>query len=368
MSTLQTPLRASLSREEETLVAQAAVVVGKREDAGLSGLVGNLDSIIIGTETDHLVPAVYELLRSTGFDCRESFFNKDHQWYVLALPGSASVIIRSRGGNMNPFTEANRAQKTRNLPNTRLETLIFTTPDIRTYVSIQQERGVQFMTPEIREYDAFSFIQTRPSPFTGNSLGFIEWKGERDRYAPSIARRVPPDIKKPAFPHLKNIGMIDHVATRIKAQDRASAILEFLSLTNYHYDFGVHVKSQNSITSVARREKDDVAMVFTSGIHPFTTEAESGPTEMFIRNYGTRVHHVAFLTEKIEDTVTMLQRDHMAFLLDLAGSEEEGLRQIFSEPSRHTLLINEYIHRYGNFDGFFTKSNVEKLTAASGKQ
>ena len=58
----------------------------------------------------------------------------------------------------------------------------------------------------------------------------------------------------------------------------------------------------------------------------------------------------------------------MEFLLEIVGSEEEGLKQIFSEPSRNTLIVNEYIHRYGNFDGFFTRSNVEKLTEATGKQ
>jgi hypothetical protein len=58
----------------------------------------------------------------------------------------------------------------------------------------------------------------------------------------------------------------------------------------------------------------------------------------------------------------------MKFLLDLTGSQEEGLLQIFSEPSRNTLLVTEYIHRYGDFDGFFTESNVTRLTAATGKQ
>ena len=73
--------------------------------------------------------------------------------------------------------------------------------------------------------------------------------------------------------------MLDHTATRVRAQDRTAAILEFLNLTSYHYDFGVHVKSLNSITSVARREPEDFAMVFTSGITPYTTDKESGPTE-----------------------------------------------------------------------------------------
>jgi len=50
------------------------------------------------------------------------------------------------------------------------------------------------------------------------------------------------------------------------------------------------------------------------------------------------------------------------------GSEDEGLKQTFSAPSPHTMIINEYIHRYKGFDGFFTKSNVEMLTRATAKQ
>jgi hypothetical protein len=37
-------------------------------------------------------------------------------------------------------------------------------------------------------------------------------------------------------------------------------------------------------------------------------------------------------------------------------------------PSNHTLIVNEYIHRYGDFDGFFTRSNVERLTKATERQ
>lgn len=58
----------------------------------------------------------------------------------------------------------------------------------------------------------------------------------------------------------------------------------------------------------------------------------------------------------------------MSFLLDLVGSPREGLKQIFSCPSENTLLVNEYIYRYGDFDGFFTKSNVTLLTGATTKQ
>jgi len=63
-----------------------------------------------------------------------------------------------------------------------------------------------------------------------------------------------------------------------------------------------------------------------------------------------------------------LKADGMEFLGELVGSEEEGLRQTFTRPSANTLLVNEYITRYGDFDGFFTKSNVTLLTEATTRQ
>jgi hypothetical protein len=368
MTTSQDSAPGYASVQENILIGKAAVALDERRDAGLEGLVGGLDSVIIATETDHLVPSVYELLRYTGLACTEAFFDADSQSYVLSVPGSASLIVRSRGSYQNPFAGANKGRLTGPLPNTRLESFIFSTPDIKEYAAIQKERGTKFLTPEPLLSDCFSFIQTVPSPYTGNSIGVIEWSDEMRTYAPTGATTVSPDIIKPAYRHLKNITKLDHAATRVRAQDRTAAILEFLSLTNYRYDFGVHVKSQNSITSVARRNKEDFAMVFTSGITPYTSDEASGPTEKFIRNYGTRVHHMAFQTERIEETVAMLKKDGMEFLLELVGSEAEGLRQIFSEPSQHTLIVNEYIHRYGSFDGFFTRSNVEKLTEATARQ
>jgi len=42
----------------------------------------------------------------------------------------------------------------------------------------------------------------------------------------------------------------------------------------------------------------------------------------------------------------MVKDDGMKFLLDLVGSPQEGLRQIFTVPSPHTMLVTEYIQRY----------------------
>jgi hypothetical protein len=354
--------------QEEDLKILAPQAVMERREAGLEGLVGNLDCVIINTEVDRLVPAVYELLRYTGLSCREAFFDDRGQSYVLAVAGSPSIVVRSRTAGANPFLPYNAGRLSVGAPATRLETFVFSTPDIHKYVRIQKSRGVRFLTDQPVESLHWSYIQTAPSAYTGNALGFIEWHGRGRSYAPDDATYIKSDVLKPDLPHLGTIFELDHAATRVRAQDRNAAILEFLLLTNYHYDFAVYVKSLNSITSVARRDKTDYAMVFTSGITPYTSDEASGPTEKFIRSYGTRVHHIAFRTEQIEKTVAALKNDGQDFLLELVGSPAEGLKQIFSEPSKNTLLVTEYIHRYGDFDGFFTQSNVEKLTAATGRQ
>ena len=141
----------------------------------------------------------------------------------------------------------------------------------------------------------------------------------------------------------------------IAPRSRHRAILEFLRLTNYEFDFAIYVKSFNSITSVARLSSLDFAMVFTSGIAHYVSDEVSGPTEKFIHNYGTRVHHIAFQTDEIEETYRALVNDGMKFLIELVVSPEEGLKQTFTEPSKNTLLVMEYIHRYGDFDGFFDR-------------
>lgn len=354
--------------QEEDLARRLPPVMDERKSAGIEGLVGGLDAVIINTESKRLEPAVRELLEYTGLQISEHCTDSPYSTYVLGTGDSPHLLIRSRISGENPFIPFNQAGKTQALPNTRLETFVFKVRDIEKYVAIQRDRGVCFMSDAILDYPGYRFIQTYPSRFTGNSLGFIEWKGSGHRSYNAMSGNIPHILTKPDYPHLSHIHGLDHTATRVRAAERNDAILEFISLTGYHFDFAVFVKSLNSITSVARLSRDDFAMVFTSGITPYRADAESGPTEMFIHNYGTRVHHMAFRTEEIDTVFHELKVHGMEFLVDLVGSPDEGLKQTFSSPSPHTLIVNEYIHRYEGFDGFFTRSNVEALTMATGRQ
>lgn len=353
---------------DEKLLEDATSIIERREQAGLSGLVGDLACVIINTEPERQQAAVGELLRYTGLDWAGGFRNDHYQTCVLRTAGSADLLIQARVDAHNPFEAGNTFPKSRHIPNTRLETLVFETTDIDKYVSIQKGLGVAFITSDIVRSDNFSFIQTVPSKLTGNSTGFIQWHGQRGDYAPCDSRGLNWALTKPTHPHLKNIGVLDHIATRVPAADRDAAILEFMALTNYDFAFAIYIETLNSITNVALMPAATFAMVFTSGIRPFVSAEASGPTERFMYNYGPRAHHLAFHTEQIVDTSVDLKADGLGFICDLIGSPEEGLRQAFSKPSEHTLLVNEYILRYGGFEGFFTKSNVTLLTDATNKQ
>jgi hypothetical protein len=356
------------SNSDDYLKERIPSIIEERKSSGLDGLVGDLEAIIINVEPGNLESASNELLGYTGHSHVDAFEDGDFRSCVLRKDGSADILVRARKGGDNPFLPYNRHPESEQLPNTRLETFVFETKDIEKYFSIQQSKGVRFLTDDVVHKDNYSYVQTAPSRLTANSIGLIEWKGEKGNYSSSDGQAIELDVQKPDRDYLKNIGTLDHTATRIKAKDRDAAVVEFMGLTNYDFDFAIYVKLFNSITSVVRLSRAEYAAVFTSGISPLETLDASGPTEKFTYNYGPRVHHMAFITEHIDDTVASLKEDGMGFLIELLGSPEEGLKQTFSEPSEKTLLVNEYIHRFGDFDGFFTKSNVTELTGATDLQ
>jgi 4-hydroxyphenylpyruvate dioxygenase-like putative hemolysin len=358
----------SAENDDTDLLKANKRVLAERRKYGLDGLVKGLDHLIINTEPDRQVATVEELLRYTGLDLSQAFEDDDAVTYVLRTQGSADLLVTSRKHDENPFLPYNLAPKSEHLPNTRLETLVFLTPDLKKYVDIQKSRGIEFMTDKIAKHTDSLFIQTKPSELTGNSIGFVEWIGEKGNYQSGNSKVDKKGLSKPKLRHLYDIKYLDHIATRVEAKNRDKAIIEFMEVTNYSFEFAIYVKTLNSITSVTRLSKSDFALVFTSGISKEIAEEYVGPTEKFIRNYGLRAHHMAFHTENIDYVFDELKRDGMGFLVELVGSEKEGLKQTFTTGSTNTFMVNEYIHRFGDFDGFFTKSNVELLTRATDKQ
>jgi 4-hydroxyphenylpyruvate dioxygenase-like putative hemolysin len=356
------------SNSDRYLEEEVPRVLEHRRRTGLDGLTGGLEYVVINTEPDRLLPAARELASRTGHRPAGGFTDSAGKVLVLEREGSAGILVKHRLDRENPFRELNRRPRSAHLPNTRLETLIFSVSDLDAYHRIQSAEGREFTTDRVRDFDGYRYLQTAPSRYTGNALGFVQWTGGRGTFASVGRREFTWEAPEPPGEVEGKVGFLDHMATRVRAEDRDRAIIEFMELTSYTFDFAVYVKVFNSITNVARLSPDDFAMVFTSGIRPFVSMEESGPTEKFIENYGPRVHHMAFSTEDIQETFRTFLGNGQQFMIDLVGSEEEGLRQTFTEPSEHTMLVNEYIHRYRGFDGFFTRSNITLLTGATEKQ
>lgn len=73
-----------------------------------------------------------------------------------------------------------------------------------------------------------------------------------------------------------------------------------------------------------------------------------------MRNYGPRLHHIALAVrdserhgkENIKYVVDQIAAQGRGFLLDVIGSREQGLQQIFSSASEHSSLIIEYVLRH----------------------
>jgi len=343
-------------------------VTRERLTMGLDGLVGGLEAVIINTQKDKQKAAVQEFLATTGYNYINTYSDEAYITSILKLENSADILVRVRKEADNPFRKYNLNPKSAYLPDTRLETFVFGTTDIHKYHTIQKNRGIRFLSDEVIEYENYYFIQSLPSEYTGISIGLIQWKNESGNYAGANDQKINWNFAKPQKEYLKNIGYLDHTATRVRAKDRDPAIIEFMELTNYHFDFALYVKNLNSITNVARLSSKDFAMVFTSGIVPFKSLDDSGPTEKYIYNYGTRTHHLAFVTQHIEEVYEKLKEDGVDYLVDLIGSPEDGLKQTFTVASPNTLIVNEYLHRFGDFTGFFSQKNVTLLTKSTEKQ
>ncbi len=59
---------------------------------------------------------------------------------------------------------------------------------------------------------------------------------------------------------------------------------------------------------------------------------------------------------------------YQALSSDARPPNQRVVKQIFSEASDFSSLIIEYVQRFGDFQGFFTRDNVAKLTYAAGQE
>ncbi|MFX1511695.1 MAG: VOC family protein [Promethearchaeota archaeon] len=160
----------------------------------------------------------------------------------------------------------------------------------------------------------------------------------------------------------QHILKLDHIAYRIKMGEREQMVAELMNILPYREYKVFQVKSQNSITAAYKIHETLPVIVISEGL------SEDSVVEKYCQKFGNRVHHLAYLVDDIEKVWKVQKSRGIQFTtLEIIGSEEEGIKQIFTMPIISTNHIVEFVQRFGDFDGFFTPSNIGKLMKSTEK-
>ena len=369
----------------------------ERDRMGLTEMIHEIDALMITVDPDHSIQYIAELSLMTSYHYLVTLESEKHWTHILRIDlNSPDLLVREvKDPNFRGIFRALNeiypvgARK----PNSRYMGEIIRVTNMHESVRLQEEREFRFFNQdEVRKLELPGNVAiSKPSPYTHNIVGYMKREpGELRVYSLGIST-IRQDVQA-AYEQAKDLQAklriddlilpVDHLATRVYSQNREVAILEYLSWSSYFFWGAYNIWDQNSSTNVTKSvhgfpETKSPAKVFTANNTPYFVnhlEKLPSPTETFVRNYGPRLHHVALSVkdgtrdgkENIEFVVDAIASQGKGFLLDVIGSKEEGLKQIFSNASEHSSLIIEYVQRYDGFDGFFTRDNVAKLTEAAG--
>lgn len=371
----------------------------ERDELGLTGMIREIDAMMITVDPGHSVQYIAELALMTPYHYLVTLESESHWTHILRIDMQSPDILLREVKDPNTrgiFRSLNEVYPVgAKKPNSRYMGEIIRVTDLHTVVEIQQSREFRFFSQDqIRRLELpGNLAVSKPSPYTHNIVAYLEREPDELRvYALGISA-IRSDVQE-ACAVAKELQVklrfddlllpVDHLATRVYSQNREVAILEYLSWSSYYFWGAYNIHDQNSSTNVTksvhyRNEANSPAKVFTANNTPYFVnhlEKLPSPTETFVRNYGPRLHHVAIAVkdgvrddmENIEYVVKAIADQGKSFLLDVIGSKEQGLKQIFSSASEHSSLIVEYVQRYDDFEGFFTRENVAELTHAAGAE
>ncbi|MFA6178485.1 MAG: hypothetical protein WC696_02615 [Candidatus Methylopumilus sp.] len=369
----------------------------ERDKLGLTAMIHEIDALMITVDPDHSIQYIAELALMTSYHYLVTLESEKHWTHILRIDlNSPDLIVREvKDPNLRGiFRSLNEIYPVGSRkPNSRYMGEILRVSNLHDVVRLQEEREFRFFSQdEVRKLELPGNVAiSKPSPYTHNIVGYLKREPEELRVYALGMSVIRPDVQEAylgAKEAQSKLGIdklllpVDHLATRVYSQNREVAILEYLSLSSYFFWGAYNIWDQNSSTNVTKSvhpipESKSPAKVFTANNTPYFVnhlEHLPSPTETFVRNYGPRLHHIAIAvkdgeqagTENIDFVVNAITGQGKGFLLDVIGSKEEGLKQIFSNASDHSSLIIEYVQRFGDFNGFFTRENVAALTAAAG--
>jgi hypothetical protein len=155
---------------------------------------------------------------------------------------------------------------------------------------------------------------------------------------------------------------LDHIAYRVKIGDREKLMGELMNTLPYKLFKSFEVVRSNATTTCIKLGDTLPVIVISEGLN------EDSIVEKYCQKFGSRVHHLAYLVTDIDKVVEIQKSRGVKFTTDeVIGSEEEGIKQIFTHPTETSNHIIEYIQRFGDFDGFFTPSNIAGLMNSTEK-
>ncbi len=371
----------------------------QRDRSGLTEMIGGIEALMISVEPGNSVEYIAELTLMTPYQYLVTLHSDKHMTHVLRIDmNSPDILLREvkNPENTDIFRSLNDLYPVGSQrPHSRYLGEILLATDRHAVVAEQQQREFRFFSVgQLAELDLpLNVSLSKPSPYTQNILGYMERPVDGIRvyhHGECVILKAAQDANDRGKEMQERLGIkkllmpIDHLATRVYSQNREAALLEYLALSSYYYWGSYDIKDQNSSTNVTKNvrqvpESVSPAKVFTANNHPYCVnhlDKLPSPTETFVRNYGPRLHHIAVEVkdgqtegrENIDFIVDAIAAQGKGFLLDTVGSREEGLKQIFSSASDFSSLIIEYVQRFGDFQGFFTRENVALLTYAAGQE
>ncbi|NOT83729.1 MAG: hypothetical protein HOP02_02890 [Methylococcaceae bacterium] len=369
----------------------------ERDRSGLTEMIGGIEALMISVEPGNSIEYIAELALMTPYEYLVTLNSDKHLTHVLRIDmNSPDILLREikKPEHSDIFRSLNDlypvgAQR----PHSRYLGEILLASNRHEVVALQQQREFRFFSVgQLAELDLpLNVSISKPSPYTQNVVGYMErpvngirvyQHGECMILSAAQAANDRSKEMQESLGIKPLILPIDHLATRVYSQNREAALLEYLALSSYYYWGSYDIKDQNSSTNVTKNirqtpESNSPAKVFTANNYPYCVnhlDKLPSPTENFVRNYGPRLHHMAVVVkdgqsngrENIDIVVDAITSQGKGFLLDTVGSREEGMKQIFSSASDFSSLIIEYVQRFGDFQGFFTRDNVAQLTYAAG--
>jgi hypothetical protein len=378
-------------------------VYERRARSGLDQLVGLMAAVVIQVDHGHAVAYLAELTLMGPYRYRECWLMETHRVYLMAAdPAWPRLIV------LEPLTAGFEDEVTRwnamyplaaGSPNARYIGEVYRCQSTAEVRRVLEDQNIRFVYPgEVANpfYAQPNLTFTFLSDYTFNRVGYVDVPLD-SLAALDLGDRVllDDDTERPileAEARHRQLGLeglilgLDHMATRVLAGEREDAILEYLTMVPYYFWGAYNIQEMNSSTNVTRSpavsdEKCSPARVFTANNTPSYLNSLANlpmPTEDFVRNFGRRMHHMAYEVrdgeidgeQNVDVVVRRLREQGVPFLADVVGecTDQPNLKQIFSRSSAHSLLITEYVQRCLGYDGFFTRGNVAALTEAAGLQ